>query len=127
MSASTPLHFEFKAGGLTVRASTRVFLERKEAMFQAIAAAITERQPKATLVDLWNVPGPITFLDRYELGELAGRYLPNILLAVLARPEHTDAQRIGQVVARNRGAHAEVLTDPATSEAWLKQQIQPES
>lgn len=121
-----PLQFDYEAGGLTVRSGSRLFLERKEPMFQAIAAEIQERQPKATLVDLWNIPGPVTFLDRYELGELAGRYLPNLILAVLVRPEHVDAQRIGQVVARNRGAHVEIITDPAAAEAWLKSQLTPE-
>lgn len=95
-------------------------------MFQAIAAAIKERQPKATLVDLWNIPGPVTFLDRYELGELAGRYLSNILLAALVRPEYTDPQRIGQIVARNRGAHVEIFTDPTAAETWLKSHLSPE-
>jgi hypothetical protein len=121
-----PLQFESKAGCLTVRASGNVFLQQKETMFKAIAAAIQEHKPRATLVDLWNIPGPATFMDRFELGELAGRYLPNITLAALVREEHTDPKRIGQMVARNRGAYFELFTDPASTEAWLKQYEQAE-
>ena len=127
MTAPPSLQFEFKAGGLTVRVNDRSFLEQKEASFTSIAASIQELNPRATLVDLWHLPGLATFMDRFELGEMAGRYLANLTLAVLVRPDQADPRRIGQLAARNRGAHVELFTDRIAAEAWLAEQTRPET
>ena len=73
MSAQDSFQCEFRHGGLVIRTFSRDILERKEAMVKAIATLIRTHQPKAALVDLRAVPGEITFMDRYELGEQALR------------------------------------------------------
>jgi hypothetical protein len=93
--------------------------------FQALAAAIQTRSPRATLVDLRAVPGPITFMDRYQIGEHTGRYLSGVTVAALMNEEQTDKERIGQKVAMNRGARVEVFIDPAQADAWLKKYYAP--
>lgn len=119
MSGADSLRYDLRAGGLTIRVLNRDILEKKEATVKAIAELIRDHQAKATLIDLRGVPGDVTFLDRYELGELAGRYLPQISVAVLVLERQADHQRIGKVVARNRGANLEVFTDQASAEAWI--------
>ena len=125
MSDSPIFQFEEKHGCLLIRVHGRDILEKKAATFQALAAAIKTRSPKATLVDLHAVPGRITFMDRYQIGELTGRHFSGVVLAALMTEAQADKERIGQKVARNRGAIVEVFTDPAAAEAWLEKHAAP--
>jgi len=120
MSEPVKLHLEYRDNCLVIQPQGRDILERMAATMQAIAAAIRARPVRATLVDLRAVPGTVNFLDRYQLGSMAGRHLPRIQLAVLVTDEQADPNRIGQLVALNRGANVEVFTDPAAAEVWLK-------
>lgn len=120
MNTLTYLEFDDKLACLTVRARGPYFIAQKRAAILSIAAAIEVRKVKAALVDLRKVTGPITFMDRFQLGELGGEFLRRIPIAVLALEEHLDAERIGWMVARNRGANVEVFTDLAEAETWLQ-------
>ena len=119
-------HFEHRRGCLVVRSAGRDLIERKQAVMQTIMTAIKAHQSRALLVDFRGVTGPITFLDRFEIGEMAGRYLVGLPLAALAHDEQTDKGRIGQTVAANRGALVEVFTDPAVADAWLEKHADPQ-
>lgn len=110
---------------LNIQALSRFILTQKEAAFQAMAEAIQSQPVKAAMVDVRFVPGPYTFMDYYQLGEMAGRYLRMVPIAVLAGPEQVDPDRIGKVVAQNRGANLEVFTDLVEAQAWLKQYLLP--
>jgi len=105
MSAPTGLQFEFVSGCLVVRATGSAQFEQ--------------------LLNLRETTGPSNFMERYELGELAARYLPKIPIAVLMREDQTDRELIGRQVARNRGADLEVFLEPAEADAWLKQHAVP--
>lgn len=118
--------FVHESDCLKVRVISRHILIQKEAAILAVASAIAARPVKAALVDIRAVPGPYTFMDRYELGELAGQHLTLVPIAVLALEEQTDKERIGKMVARNRGANLEVFTDPAEAQAWLQKYLTPE-
>jgi hypothetical protein len=125
MSSPTGLEFEYASGRLIVRATSRAEFGQRVAFAQSIADVI-RKQPVATLlVDLRETAGPTTFMDRYQLGELAATYLPKVPIAVLMREEQTDKQLIGKLVARNRGVELEVFFDPAEASAWLKKHQQP--
>jgi hypothetical protein len=119
MSGADSLKCELRPGRLAIRVLGRDILENKEATVKVIAELIRTHQAKAALIDLREVPGEVTFLDRYELGELAGRHLAQTLIAVLVLEQQADHQRIGKIVARNRGANLEVFTDQASAEAWI--------
>lgn len=125
MSDSPLFLFEEKTGCLVIRIHSRDILEKKAETFQALAAAIKTRSPQATLIDLRAVPGPVTFMDRYQVGEQTGRYLWGLTVAALLNEDQTDKDRIGQKVAMNRGARVEVFTDPGAAEAWLKKYAAP--
>lgn len=117
--------FEHESDCLIVRAISRFFLIQKEEAIQAIADAITARPVKAALVDLRGIPGAVTFTDRYQLGELTGRYLAGTPIAVVVHEEQADPERIGKLVARNRGANVEVFTELTDAQAWLQKYLTP--
>jgi len=121
MTDSPPFKFEKANDCLIIRVLTRDILEKKAETFQALAAAIKTRSPKATLVDLRAVPGPVTFMDRYQVGEQTGRFLSGLTVAALMTEEQTDKDRIGQKVAMNRGARVEVFTDPACRRSLVEE------
>jgi hypothetical protein len=120
MSVSEDFIFEYTADYLLVRASGRSVLDEKEASVKAIVAAIKAQPVRGALIDLRAVLKPYTFMDRYQLGELAGRYFTDVPIAVLSTPAQVDPQFIGKLVATNRGAKLEVFTDEAKAQAWLR-------
>src|SRR5690242_14679508 len=107
MNSPPDLVFEDFSGSLIVRVGGRAMLDDKDATMRTIAEAIRARSPKAVLVDLRNLSGPLTFMDRYQIGAFAGKHLIGFHLSVLLHEEQTDKQRIGLLVARNRGARIE--------------------
>jgi len=119
MSGVDSLHCEYRQGGIIIRALNRDILEKMEPTIQAIAHLIRTHGARAALIDLREVPGETTFMDRFGLGEQAGRHLPRIPLAVLIHEHMADPERIGKVVARNRGINVEVFTAPPHAEAWF--------
>jgi hypothetical protein len=120
MSSPTGLEFEYAAGCLTIRATSRAEFGQRVAFAQLIADVIGKQPVTTLLVDLRKTAGPTTFMDRYQLGELAATYLPKVSIAVLMREEQTDKQLIGKLVARNRGVELEAFLDLAVASAWLK-------
>lgn len=65
-------------------------------------------------------PAPPNIFARHaaavKWAESAGSQLP---VAVVARPELIDPERIGVVMAQNRGAIGEIFTGEAAAIAWL--------
>lgn len=120
MSKSAELKFHHEAGCLIVTATGRYLLEHKEEATKAIAAAIKAHSAKAALVDMRGLKRPITFMDRYRIGEMAGRYLTSVPVIALATPQDIDPGKIGMVVANNRGAKVEIFSDEAAAFACLK-------
>jgi hypothetical protein len=95
-------------------------IEHKEASIQAIADAIRAQPVNAALVDLRGLVPPYTFMDRYQIGELTARHLSETPIAALGLATQIDPQRIGQLVAINRGAKIEVFIDEAAAYSWLE-------
>lgn len=121
MTASTAdISYELQSDHLVVRAHTRYILSEKDAACMAIASAIAARPIKAALIDLREVPGPYTFMDRFGLGEAAGRHLAGTPIAAVVTEQQADPERIGQLAARNRGANVTVFLDPVEARAWMR-------
>lgn len=108
------------AGCLIATATGRYLIERKETAIKAIAGVAKTTAAKAILVDMRSINGAYSFMDRYQLGEMAGRHLAFLPVAVLARENAVDPGRIGKLVANNRGAKVEVFTHEGAAYAWLK-------
>ena len=122
MSDADALDHVCQDGCLRIRLRNDDILRKMEPTIRLISDLIDAKRPKVTLIDFREIPVPTTFMDKYQLGELAGRYLPGRLVATLVRPDQADRNYIGKMVAINRGALIEVFTDPAAAEVWLQQQ-----
>ncbi len=120
MSSPTGLEFDYAAGRLVVRATHDAQFGQRLAFAQLINAAVQKNPVTSLLIDLRNTKGPSTFMDRYQLGELAAQYLPKVPIAVLMREAQTDKQLIGKLVARNRGLELEVFFEAGAADAWLE-------
>jgi hypothetical protein len=90
-----------------------------------VAEAITHARSLAMVDMLVNTSGLVGFalpdvFARYRLAskwaEAAGASLK---VAVVARPELIDPQKIGVLIAQNRGATGDVFTTEAAAIAWL--------
>ena len=126
MSISTELKFRYESGCLIAIATGSYMIEHKEDAIKAMAAAIKARPVRAALADMRGLTISYGFMDRYQLGELAGRYLSAVPLATLNLAAQVDPEHIAQVVAKNRGAKLELFTDEAAAYAWLKQHQTPQ-
>jgi hypothetical protein len=122
MPPALPIEFQQQPGCLIAVLKGRAVVENKPATFRAIAGELEARHLEAVLVDMRPVPGLLTFMDRFQLGVLAGHYLAGYALAALARPEQLDPGRIGQLVAKNRGADVQLFHDPVDADAWVRKQ-----
>lgn len=120
MSSPDRLDHVCAGGCLRIHLHNADIFQKMDATVRAIAELIASTKARATLIDFRDVSAPTTFLERYELGEMAGRYLPGRLIAVLLRPDQADRNQIGKTVALNRGALVEVFTESAPAEAWLQ-------
>ncbi|HWA29326.1 MAG TPA: hypothetical protein VG734_26990 [Lacunisphaera sp.] len=120
MSDPVSLHSEYRDDCLVISVRGRDIFERVNVTLESIAATIRSRPVCATLIDIRLVPGPISFLERFQLGEAAARLLPRLPLGILMREDQADPRRIGQLAASNRGYTVEVFTVPDAAEAWLK-------
>ena len=112
---------------MIVTTSGRYLVEEMESAILAIAAAGRARQVRAILADLRGLERPYGFMDRYKLGELGGLYLSAWPLGILLDADQVDRGRIGQTVAKNRGAQVEIFTSEPEAYAWLKQYQRPET
>ena len=126
MTASTDfLHYVYESDCLKIRAVGRDLVEDKESSARAIASVIAAKPIRAAVLDLRQVPGPYRFMDRVQMGEAAGRHLVGTPIAVVLSEEQADPDRIGMVVARNRGANIEVFTDESDAKAWVQKYLCP--
>jgi hypothetical protein len=127
MNSPHGVQSEHVSGCLVVRITGRDFITQKEATFKAVANAVREKPIKALLVDLREVEGSYSFMDRYQIGELTARHLADVPIGALCLEVQLDRQRIAKLVAVNRGAEVEVFIDETAAYAWLKkyQEVRP--
>lgn len=120
MNSPTGLEFEYMSGRLAVRATSEADFGQRVAFAKFIGEFVQKNPVSALLIDLRETKGPSTFMERYQLGELAAEYLPKVPVAILMREAQTDKQLIGKLVARNRGLELEVFFESEIAEAWLQ-------
>ena len=78
------------------------------------------RKPARLLVNLSAASGKATTLQRYDNGMLGVQLIPYVRrVAVLAQTEYIDPQKIGVVVARNRGLDVDIFDSREAALAWL--------
>ncbi len=120
MGESDNLQVESHERGLIIRLRGRGIFEQKQETVQAITDTIKQHKARATLIDLQAVPGPFPFMDRYQVGELVARFFTGLTVAALISEAQAGEERIGTLVAANRGVPVPLFTNPTAAESWLK-------
>ena len=97
--------------------------------FQQAVAMVAEAMRHARSLDLIellvNTNGLTGFAspDVFARYEMVGQWVPSagaaLKVAMVVRPEIMDPQKIGVVMAQNRGVAAEVFTSETAAIAWL--------
>ena len=88
---------------------------------KAAAAYCRECGARNLLLDFSRAQGDLSFYDRYKLGEESPALVGfGLRVAVYGRPDQIHPEKIGELVARNRGAAVRVFADPAKAEAWIR-------
>jgi hypothetical protein len=104
------------------RPSARVSFEQAVEM---VAGAMREARALGLVDLLVNTKGLVGFSQpsifaRYNLAvEWARNSGSNLRVALVARPEVIDPQKIGVLMAQNRGVAGDVFTNEAEALAWL--------
>lgn len=106
-----------RCGGTYGREAFRRFLR------EAVAACARENR-KRLLLDVREVSGYLSTMDRYDLAldlvnELGKAALPTLRVVFAVAPSMIDPERFGEKVARNRGANVRVTVDREEGLAWL--------
>ncbi|MEJ0086005.1 MAG: hypothetical protein WDO72_10000 [Pseudomonadota bacterium] len=104
------------------RPSARVSFEQAVEM----VAGVMREARRLELIDLLvNTKGLVGFgqpsiFARHSLAvEWARSSGPNLRVALVARPEVIDPQKIGVLMAQNRGVAGDIFTNEAEALAWL--------
>jgi hypothetical protein len=88
--------------------------------FQQVLQATERPHGTRLLLNLRDVEGMPTTLDRFEFGREASRTLPRtVKMAFFAGATLLDPDRFGERVARNRGLWVRAFLDPAQAVEWL--------
>ncbi len=95
-------------------------LESIKAQFSSIAQTCVELKHRLLLLDMSEVRGTFSTVDRYELGVLGGTFAPRLTrVSIVAPRELIDPQKLGVRVARNRGLTTDVFPDRDEALRWL--------
>ena len=85
----------------------------KRANFKRLLIDVTAAHNK-------NSIGAVSRLIRFNFADKSQVFAClTIKVAVVARPEHLDPQRFGELVAQNRGVNLRGFTDVQSAEEWL--------
>jgi hypothetical protein len=104
------------AGVLRIAALGAFALEPTKRLFDRVAADAQRYEAKRVLLDFRGVAGPITTMERFELGVYAAARI-TAKIALVGLPETID--HFGETVAINRGAKGRVFTDESEALSWL--------
>ena len=121
------LGFEAEDGFLHCRASGVYSFEDGCWMIHEVVAESTERGVAKVLVDCLLIAGSPSMFDRYAMAEflaqevvgyiIAGKIIPR--LAILGREPLVDPNRLGELVATNRGVQTKTVEQMEDAVKWL--------
>lgn len=89
-----------------------------------IAAAARAEPTAAVLFDIRELSGTLDEFERYQIGVLAAQQGIPGPIATVGHEPLVDARRLGETVARNRGANIRAFTDYDAAVAWLRETLE---
>jgi hypothetical protein len=111
--------YEHRGGLLLVTAAGVFQIDWFTALIADIAIRVRAVETTSVLVDVRGLTGSMTFVDRYRAGYKAANSGIVVPVAVVGNEPLVDPSRLGEMVARNRGANVKVFTELADAERWL--------
>jgi hypothetical protein len=88
--------------------------------FESIAEHCNRTKKDKLLIDTTGCDIEVSFMDRFLFGKRLLVFARHrIKVAFFSKPEQLDPQRIGALVAQNRGASVDAFTDFQAAEEWL--------
>ena len=94
--------------------------ERLRLSFREILQYCSTRKPARLLIDMSAVSVQSTTLQRYDHGIIGAQLVPYVRrVAVVAQATYIDPEKIGVVVARNRGLTVDIFDSREAALAWL--------
>jgi hypothetical protein len=94
--------------------------------FLALAAqaaqVVLDTPTKSVLLDIREVVGFLSDMDRYDLGVGGASLGIRVPFAVVGREPLIEPERLGEIVARNRGMNVRAFTDYEAARTWLREQ-----
>ena len=89
--------------------------------FQRAVQACLARQQSRLLIDVRDVYGEVSIMDRFDFGERMAMLLMkhDLRIAFLCRADQVTAEGFLENVMRNRGARVRVETDESRLLEWL--------
>ena len=92
------------------------------AMTGRVAQEMRDAPANAVLVDARELVGPLSDMDRYDIGVGAAQHGLRVPVAVLGKEPLIDPRRLGEIVARNRSVNVRTFTDYDAACTWLREQ-----
>lgn len=111
--------FELRSGLLFVTSSGIFHINWFIELIAQITVKAKEMNAAGVLLDVRSMTGTVTYVDRYRAGYTAANTLMVIPAAVVGSEPLIDPNRLGEMVARNRGVNVKVFTEYAEAEQWL--------
>jgi len=105
-------------GYLEVRVSGPYSLEQFKLHMQTAVQATKERCVKALLLDVRDLDGTPSTMDRHALGRSGVESKVDFRVAALITPQQAE-DNFASTVARNRGVNVQTFTDRAKALEWL--------
>jgi len=111
--------FEPGTGYLKVTLAGKYSLPGLREAIAAIGAEADRGSHARALVDISDLQGEISELDRYDAGVFAAERLGRMERVVVLSGLHFRADHFFENVARNRGLQVRETRDPAEAIAWI--------
>jgi hypothetical protein len=85
-----------------------------------IGTYCARQRQRRIIVDVRDSPGTLSVIDQYEHGvQTARSAIRGIRVAVVARADQAQPDRLWETIARNRGLTARIVADPAEALEWI--------
>jgi hypothetical protein len=96
-----------------------------EPIFQKVRDFHLQHKIDLLLLDLREIQGNLSILERFNLGSIGAAHLMQFVrrAGVVVRVDQLDPDRIGLVVANNRGLLAEIFLEQKEAIAWLMNEL----
>jgi hypothetical protein len=104
---------------LLVKVNGRFSFDEAKRVFTTALQSLIQFGVKKLFIDVSSVIGPITTVERFEVGKFAAektqefysKGLPPIKIAYYGHSPFVDTERFGEIVGSNRGLNLRVTTD----------------